>query len=279
MNKNILAAIFLVFIMSMVSCQNKIEENESSVINDKNEVSISIFKTDKTEFYSLSSIDFNTGKWIPVISEKVNYHKIDTEEKSVTFYFQLNNQNIWDTRKMYYDSLSIFKNGISFYYNSDYFIRSFLDTLNTQTIAHVLDEDNYIRFINLKRVKNSELENLNLIKESNEVINKRSINSNQQLQTENFEYSDNWRKEAFKATVSYLKLVLKENTPSCFMVKRSTYNSDDVRYIGQNGFRVKIYVEFDCNQNYINPSYFWVDAFYLGNDKWDLELKDQRLTH
>lgn len=262
----------------MGGCQNNISTDnkiKSNVVQN----SVFIFKTDTTKLYSFYSIDPETAQWKPVISKHTNYHKIDINDKSLTFYFQVKGQNDWDIIKMHYDSLSVKKNGVAFYYNSGFFDKTFLDTLNSKTIAHVLDDDQYIRYTNLKRVENSELENLILKKEVTNSYKKQSVYSNQQAQTDDFEYSDYWRKEAFKTTVQFIKQKLKEMTPSCLMVNRSTYNTNLVSYIGQNGYRIKLYVEFDCNQDYINPSYFWVDAFYLGENKWNLALIDQKLTH
>jgi len=279
MKKRFLVTLFLIGLTSLGGCQNNRNGIDTKTKNNRVQDSVLIFKTDTTKFYSLTSIDPETGKWKPEISQKVNYHKIDTRDKSLTFFFQLKNQNDWDIRKMHYDSLSVKENGTSFYYNSDYFVSSFLDTLNSKTIAHVLDDDHYIRFTNLKRVENSELENLKLKKEASDLYQKQQVYSNQQTQSDDFEYSDYWRKEAFKTTVQFIKQKLKESTPSCLMVNRSTYNTNLISYIGQNGYRIKLYVEFDCNQDYINPSYFWVDAFYLGENKWNLALIDQKLTH
>jgi len=279
MKKQFLITLFLIGLTSMGGCQNNINGTDVKIKRNRVQNSVLIFKTDTTKFYSFNSIDPETGKWKPVISEKVNYHKIDIRDKSLTFFFQLEDQTDWGIRKMHYDSLSVKKTGTSFYYNSDYFDSTFLDTLNSKTIAHVLDDDHYIRFTNLKRVENSELEKLKIKKEEGKSYQEQKVYSNQQTQSEDFEYSDYWRKEAFKTTVLFIKQKLKENTPSCLMVSRSTYNTNLVRYIGQKGYRIKLYVEFDCNQNYINPSYFWVDAFYLGKNKWDLELIDQKLTH
>lgn len=279
MKKQFLIILFSIGLTSMCGCQNNINGTDTKINSIRSQDSVLIFKTDTTKFYSFSSIDLKTGKWKPEIIQKVNYHKIDTRDKSLTFFFQLKNQNDWDIRKMHYDSLSVKENGTSFYYDSDYFISSFLDTLNSKTIAHVLDDDHYIRFTNLKRVENSELENLKLKKEASYSYQKQQVHSNPQMQFDNFEYSDYWRKEAFKMTVQFIKQKLKESTPSCLMVNRSTYNTNLTSYIGQNGYRIKLYVEFDCNQNYINPSYFWVDAFYLGENKWNLVLVDHKLTH
>ncbi|UAB86031.1 hypothetical protein INR75_08560 [Zunongwangia sp. SCSIO 43204] len=278
MKKQFLTVLFLIGLTSMCGCQNNSNSTDTKIKENRVQDSVLIFKTDTTKFYSFTAIDEN-GKWQPAIAKKVNYHKIDLKDRSLTFFFQLEGQADWGIRKMHFDSLSIEKTGTSYYYNSKYFDRTFLDTLSSKTIAHVLDDYNYIRFINLKKVENSELQKLKIRKEDLELYQEEKVNISNQNQLEDFEYSDYWRKEAFKTTILFVKQKLKESTPSCVMVSRSTYNANLVRYIGQNGYRIKLYVEFDCNQNYINPSYFWVDAFYLGKNNWDLALIDQKLTH
>ena len=279
MKKQFLLTLFLIGLTFMGSCQNNIKGTDTkSKINVARD-SVLIFKTDTIKFYSFSSIDPQTGKWKPAISEVINYHKIDLKDKSLTFIYQTKEQKDWSMRKMFYDSITAGNNGTSLYYNSGYFENSFLDTLNSKTIAHVLNDDHYMRFTNLKRISISELEKLKI--REDEIIQKKEpkVYSNSQRSSENFEYSNYWRKEAFKKTILLIKQRLKKNTPSCVMVSRSSYNSNLVRFIGQNGYRIKLYVEFDCNQDYINPSYFWVNAFYLGENKWDLEVVDYKLTH
>lgn len=279
MKITLLMTLILLGLASMMSCQNSVNGTDSNVIDERVRDSVLIFKTDTTKFYSFNSIDPETGKWKPVISKKINYHKIDLRDESLTFFFKIEKQNDWDTRKMFYDSLTDKKTGTSFYYNSDYFESTFLDTLSSKTIAHVLNDDQYIRFTNLKRVENSELENLKMKNAESNSNQKQQNYSNQQTQSDDFEYSDYWRKEAFKKAVGFIQKTLSEQNPKCTMVKRSSYNPVDVKYIGNQGMNVKLYAEYDCNQNYINPSYFWVNAYYTGDGKWSFQLEDQKLTH
>lgn len=274
-----LTVIFLVFLTAIGSCQNSKNSRNSEIKNNRFNDSVFIFKTDTVKHYSLYSIDTKTGKWKPKISKKINYHKIDIRDKSLTFFFQTKEQNDWSKRKLYYDSISVEKTGTSFYYNSGYFESTFLDTLNSKTIAHTLNADEYIRFTNLKQIKMSELKKLKVRQNNVNSEKEQREYSITKTRTDDFEYSDYWRKEAFKKTVQFIKQVLGENTPSCLIVSRSSYNSNRVEYIGQKGYKLKLYVEFDCNQDYINPSYFWVYAFYIGDNKWELKLIDYKLTH
>ncbi|MFV0305719.1 MAG: hypothetical protein ACK5IC_09600, partial [Moheibacter sp.] len=102
---------------------------------------------------------------------------------------------------------------------------------------------------------------------------------NNNTNTEDFEFSNYWRQQAYEVVIKYMNQRIKKDNPNCEIVRRGYYNPNLVQYIGSQGFLIKLYCEFDCNQNYINPSYFWVEAFYVGNSKWNLELVDQKLTH
>jgi hypothetical protein len=279
MKKRLLTILILLGLASILSCQNNVSGTDSKMVVEKVRDSVLIFKTDSTKFYSFNSIDLETGKWKPVISAVINYHKIDLKDKSLTFFFKTKNQTEWDTRKMYYDSLTDIKTGTSFYYNSGYFESSFLDTLSSKTIAHVLNEDQYIRFTNLKRLDINELEKFESNSKQSNSAQKKKLYLNEQYQSETFEYSDYWRKEAFKKAVVFIQKILSEQNPKCTMIKRSSYNPVDVKYIGNQGMNVKLYVEYDCNQNYVNPSYFWVNAYYSGDGKWLFHLENQKLTH
>jgi hypothetical protein len=91
---------------------------------------------------------------------------------------------------------------------------------------------------------------------------------------DDFEYSEFWRKEAFKASKQFLiNLVSKQN---CNVTGFNYFQPNLVRYIGNQGYQVKILCSFDCNQNYINRKYFWVEAYYYGNKKWNITLIKQR---
>lgn len=59
-----------------------------------------------------------------------------------------------------------------------------------------------------------------------------------------------------KKVVEFMKQKISKDNSNCKMVSRRYYNTNLVQYIGNKGYKVKIYCEYDCNQNYINQSYF-----------------------
>ena len=97
--------------------------------------------------------------------------------------------------------------------------------------------------------------------------------------TNDFEYSEYWREKAYQTAVIYMNKRIKKNNPNCRIVSRGNYHPNYVRYIGGQSFTIKYYCEFDCDEDYINESYFLIDATYLGNNRWKLKIVDQQLTH
>jgi len=93
-----------------------------------------------------------------------------------------------------------------------------------------------------------------------------------------FEYSDKWRKEAFKVSKEFVRQILNNNTPKCKVVSQGVYNPSRVQYLGGQSYQVVITSKFDCNHNYINDCTFIIRAHYLGNNNWDFDLIKQRFN-
>ena len=100
-------------------------------------------------------------------------------------------------------------------------------------------------------------------------------NNNYESNSDNdFEYSEFWRKEAFKASKQFLiNLVSKQN---CNITGLSYFQPNSIQYIGNKGYRVRIRCSFDCPQNSEHRKYFWVEAYYTGNHQWEVMLKGQK---
>lgn len=109
------------------------------------------------------------------------------------------------------------------------------------------------------------------------IYNKVLSTKNDNYETNNdndFEYSEFWRKEAFKASKQFLiNLVSKQN---CNVTGFSYFQPNLIRYIGNQGYQVKIRCSFDCYQNSGHRKYFWVETYYHGNNKWDVVLIRQK---
>lgn len=95
---------------------------------------------------------------------------------------------------------------------------------------------------------------------------------------EDFEYSDKWRKEAFKRSKKFVHQILNNNTPKCKVVSQGVYNPTQVRYLGGQSYQVTITTKFDCYEDYINDCTFIIRADYLGNNYWDFDLIKQRFN-
>jgi len=90
-----------------------------------------------------------------------------------------------------------------------------------------------------------------------------------------FEYSDKWRKEAFKLSKQFISQILSKNTAKCKIVSQGVYNPTRVRYLGGQSYQVTITTKFDCNQDYINDCTFIISADYLGNNNWNFDVFKQ----
>jgi len=108
----------------------------------------------------------------------------------------------------------------------------------------------------------------NRLKPKNEI----STSNNKYEENKDFEFSDYWRKEAFKKTREYLALQIEKN--KCKLVGQSVYNPNRVRFIGGKSYTVRIVCSYDCNQNYINEVIFLTKANY-SNHSWRFEVIKQ----
>lgn len=96
-------------------------------------------------------------------------------------------------------------------------------------------------------------------------------------QNKKFENNEFWREEAYRATKNYINNGIIKKT-NCKIKRQGVYNPINVGYIGNQTYLVKYYCEFDCKQGYNNPSNFWVEISYVGNNYWKGELIKQRFT-
>ena len=94
---------------------------------------------------------------------------------------------------------------------------------------------------------------------------------------EEFEYSEHWRKEAFKASSKFIENEINKKT-KCTVIKQGHYQPYLIRYLGGFGFLTKHYCEFNCKQGYDNPSHFWVEIYYKGYNTWDCKIVKQRFV-
>ena len=95
---------------------------------------------------------------------------------------------------------------------------------------------------------------------------------------EDFEYSNYWRIEAYKAAKNYIALAIPRWDSECRVTVQGLYQPYNVKYLGGFMYSVKSYCEFDCNKNYNNPSNFWVEIYYQGSNTWSGEIVKQRFV-
>ena len=86
-----------------------------------------------------------------------------------------------------------------------------------------------------------------------------------------FENNEQWRKEAFKVSLKYIQKAIGK-IKNCRVTRQGIYQHHLVKYMGNRGFLVKSYCEFDCKQDYNNPTNFWVEVYYQGKNSWSGEI-------
>lgn len=101
---------------------------------------------------------------------------------------------------------------------------------------------------------------------------------NTKKESTNFEDSSYWRKKAFEASSKYIIHGIKKK-PNCKIIRQGAYTPLVVKYIGNRTFFVKFYCEFNCNQDYNNPSNFYLEAYYQGNNHWGIKLIKQKFVN
>src|SRR5690606_6658574 len=169
---------------------------------------------------------------------------------------------------------------IEFDTNSDVSRRVYLDINPFSAITYSFTNGIILSFDGLERITKADFDKLGIYKWENpyELIEYSKVIVITKV-INDFEYSEYWRKESFKKAIEFIQKTLSKQNPKCTMTKRSPYNPATVRYIGNQGMSVNFYAEYDCNQIYVYPVYFWVNAYYSGNGEWTLELEDHKLTH
>lgn len=215
--------------------------------------------------------------------KQVSYHTINWRERTITSTQYNHNSNKWEAFELKFNNVKKEDWGIKYEIESNECLN--ISLRNDNAFIYKLVNDEAYVYYNLVRVENKTLDSLHIYyrnkinRINNDSFEKASKVVKPKEVSKDFEYSDYWKKEAYKKVIEYMSKRIKKDDSNCKIIRQSYYNSNLVQYIGNQGFIIKYYCKFDCNQNYINQSYFWIEAYYLGYDKWDLKLIDQRLTH
>jgi len=93
--------------------------------------------------------------------------------------------------------------------------------------------------------------------------NSKKIKNTNAYSTNDIEYSEEWRMRAYKATKEHLIKIIPKSLPNCYINSFGYYEPYNVSYIGNNTFKVKIYLTIKCgNDDYENRKYFWFETGY-----------------
>jgi len=244
---------------------------DSIIVLKSNEIEILNFEKNKIT----DSIDIKSK-----MAESENYHIINFSTSEIILFYKLKGKE-WKNKKFKFYSTKESEKSIEFILDDELSPNIHFDINPYNEIVYPYNRDTLLSFRNLKKFDNEEFQKLGLYKwvDSFKPVEIQEQKIKKYEDIKNFEFSEVWKQESFKKAIEFIKQKLNNSNPKCTLTKRSSYNSQLINYIGNQGNRVKVYIEFDCNQNYINQSYFLIDTYYLGKNKWKINLVDQKLTH
>lgn len=271
---NLFLVLVIVIIPFRLSYGQFLDNNEGNlIIRD----SLIAFKSDTLTIYKLSKSGIESSRVTPM----TGYHIFNFSTNKVTLNLFNSKTNKRESKTIEYYSASQTKETIEFNPDPNICRKIYLDTNPYNSIIYsFVNNDELFVFSNAKKIDNGSLGKLDVYKwiDSYDIENlklKKEIVIKEKIK--GFEYSDFWRKESYKKVINFMETRMATN--NCKIISRGYYSPNIVRYIGNQGYAVKYYCEFDCDQDYINQSYFWIEAYYLGYGKWDLKIVDQQLTH
>ena len=243
------------------------------------------FKSNNYEIYEVDLKNKTLKDSIITVENVINYHTINLNDKKITMIQYNNIKNNWESFDLFFDRINNEEWGTEYIINNNGCLTVSYSNDNSSLLYNLTNGEIY-SYNNLVKVENNALDGLNIYKKNDLVVSNNyqqdkilKENNSVKAHVRDFEYSEIWKQKAYQAVITYMQKRIKKSDPNCRIVSRAKYNSNYVRYIGGQTYSIKYYCEFDCNQNYINMSYFYIDATYLGNDHWDLKVTDQQLTH
>lgn len=88
-----------------------------------------------------------------------------------------------------------------------------------------------------------------------------------------FEYSEYWRKEAYRLSKEFIiDKNSKSKTKNCTVVSLGTYEPEYVKYIGEQKYIVKVMCVYECDNGRIGDTTVKIEAHYMSNNLWDIHL-------
>ena len=269
--KNLFISTALIALFSNFNSYSHYNLTNNSIIKDN----LIVLKSEMKEVI----INFPNKKNHSKFDKITNYHVINLDTSEIIFFYNKNG-NEWERQSSEYFSIRHSPEIIEFDTSNETFQKVKLFINPYSKIEYLFKNNTIKEFSKLEKIDVNEIVNLGIYNWKNSFKPKdksKTITINERI--EDYEYLDYWRKESFKKAIAYIKKILGNQNTKCKMVRRSSYNPSNLNYLGYQGYRIKLYAEYDCNKNYINESFFWIDVYYLGYNKWSLDLIDQKLTH
>ncbi len=280
-------ALITLLAITLVSFSHNLNCNQINSLKSfkTNKDSVIVFKSETFSIIPIKNddtiIDINSKtKAISLTT----YHIINFDKKYIESFMYNNNSKSWKSLKFpFFKQNKINTERIDFIClteeNEEYTI-SFIDNKKTKAFIYYLSQNEILYYTHIVEVDQNTIIDIGVNVESD--LEKANNSTNEIIikeQVKDFEYSEYWRKESYKKVIEFMNQRIKKENPNCRIISRGYYDSNLIQYTGNQGFLVKYYCEYDCDKNHINQSYFWVQTYYLGYGKWNLQLVDQKLTH
>ena len=86
-----------------------------------------------------------------------------------------------------------------------------------------------------------------------------------------FEYSEYWRKEAYKLSKEFIiDKNSKSKTKNCTVISQGIFQPELVKYLGDQRYLVKVLCEYECDNGNIGQNIVKVEAHYMSHNLWDI---------
>jgi hypothetical protein len=269
-----------VLVILLISCTGNHGKQRNVILEEEQNSSIYTFSS--SGFYNL---EMNLKKKFLIDTtytyKGINYHSFNLKENTISLIMKNEKNNRWESFEFKINNENApkeIKRGVKANFDIvDSEIRYILIREDGNILYGLQNKKSIIEYYQAEKINNALLNDIDIVSVTNKQGQSQNDTYNEPT-LDDFEYSDYWRKEAYKAAKKYIVQSIRKKFPECKVTAQGLYQPYLVRYLGGFTFSVKIYSEFDCNKNYNNPSNFWVEIYYQGNNTWSGEIVEQRFV-
>lgn len=270
----------IILALLFINCNDKHQQQTIELLDNKQIPLIYTFKSDG--FYNL---EMNLNKKFLVDTtltyEGICYHSFNIKENVITLIMMNKKNNRWESFEFTISDDNMveeIKENTNVNFDIDNStIKNIVIRKDGNILYELKNGTSIMEYYKTEKIDYTNLKKLNITSVTNKFSNsKTSIHNETNL--EDFEYSDKWRKEAYRVAKQFLIKKVNSDDPTCNITRQGLYQPNLVRYIGGQGYLIQLYCEFDCGNDYNNPSVCLIEGYYLGNNRWDMKLVKQKFV-